>query len=118
VVSKISVDRSLAVEEFGMACQRILPWAGQDPEPPFGVMACFLPASVTSAPDCHDQDEAMLVLSGAGTVDVDGERTEISAGELLIIPRNREHVVHNPAGSTLRWVSFYWPLHEPPAGNQ
>lgn len=112
-VTKFRIDAAAARSEFGLACQRLLPWPGQGEEPPFGVMACFLPPSSSSEPDRHDQDEVMLVLSGSGAVDVAGEREPITTGDVLCIPRNREHVVDSDAGESLVWVSFYWPLHEP-----
>ncbi|GAA2571940.1 MULTISPECIES: cupin domain-containing protein [Streptomyces] len=107
-----------AAQEFGMACQRLVPWAGQDEEPPFGAMACFLSAGDRSAPDCHDQDEVMITLGGRGTVDVGEESAAIDAGTVLVIPRNQAHVVHNLGDTGLSWVSFYWPLHEPKNGEE
>jgi mannose-6-phosphate isomerase-like protein (cupin superfamily) len=115
MITKFAISTAQAAAEFGMACQRLVPWAGERPEPPFGAMACFLPATATSAPDCHDQDEVMIVLSGDGTVQIGDESTAVSAGEVVTIARNRTHTVHNPNETTLTWVSVYWPLHEPKA---
>ena len=114
MITKFSINEAHAEAEFGLACQRLVPWAGAGEEPPFGAMACFLPARAASSPDCHNQEEVMFVLSGRGEVDIAGERTAIAAGEVVAIPRNREHVVHNPNDTTLVWVSCYWPLKEPP----
>jgi mannose-6-phosphate isomerase-like protein (cupin superfamily) len=116
MITKFRMSEAIATAEFGMACQRLVPWAGQGDEPPFGVMACFLQASGASDPDCHDQDEVMIVLSGAGTVDIAGEYTEIEGGDIVVIPRDKPHVVRNGGDPTLHWVSFYWPLHEPDGG--
>lgn len=113
MIKKTILSAALAEAEFGMACQRLLPWAGAQDEPPFGVMACFLPAAAASAPDCHDQDEVMIVLSGEGTVQIGDESTGVSAGEVVAIGRNRTHVVRNSHQTELAWISFYWPLHEP-----
>jgi mannose-6-phosphate isomerase-like protein (cupin superfamily) len=107
------MDRRNAADEFGMACQRLVPWALQADEPPFGVMACFLPSGRASAPDCHDQDEVMIVLSGTGTVEVGGEHGEIRSSDVVVLPRNNVHIVRNDGAGVLSWVSFYWPLHEP-----
>jgi mannose-6-phosphate isomerase-like protein (cupin superfamily) len=113
VITKIAIDERAGETEFGMVCQRLVPWAGAADEPPAGAMACFLPPAGDSAPDCHDQDEVMVVLSGHGSVDIGPEQVAITTGELIVIPRNQEHVVHNPGEETLSWLSFYWPLHEP-----
>ncbi|MCX4746938.1 cupin domain-containing protein [Kitasatospora sp. NBC_01287] len=118
MITKFTMAQANAESEFGMACQRLVPWAGQGEEPPFGAMACYLPANGRSAPDCHDQDEVMIMLTGTGTVDIGGERCTAGPGDVIIIPRNKEHVVLNEAAQTLSWVSCYWPLHEQPGGGQ
>jgi mannose-6-phosphate isomerase-like protein (cupin superfamily) len=114
MVTRSRIDATTAESEFGMACQRLLPWAGECEEPPFGVMACFLPAASSTEPDCHDQVEMMIVISGAGLLDVAGDRAPIGAGDVLRIDRNRRHVVENTSDGSLVWVSCYWPLREPP----
>ncbi|GAA2466313.1 cupin domain-containing protein [Streptomyces macrosporus] len=119
MITKLRIDQTVARAEFGMRCQRLVPWSTAGDEPPLGAMACFLEPGASSAPDCHDQDEVMIVLSGDGTVELAGESTRIGTGEVVVLPRNREHVVHNPAApgaTTLTWVSVYWPLHEPTPG--
>jgi mannose-6-phosphate isomerase-like protein (cupin superfamily) len=116
MITKFAISVARAKAEFGMTCQRLVPWAGQRQEPPFGAMACFLPGTATSAPDCHDQDEVMIVLSGCGTVRIEEESAAVSAGDVVAIARNREHTIHNPNEVMLAWVSVYWPLHEPASG--
>ncbi|WP_326564191.1 cupin domain-containing protein [Micromonospora peucetia] len=115
MITKFRIHEGAAVGEFGMACQRIIPWQAQEgqEEPPFGGMACFLPAGASSDPDCHDQDEVMVVLSGSGRLDLGGDKAECTTGDVVVLPRNKEHVVHNPGPETLTWLSVYWPLHEP-----
>lgn len=78
-----------------------------------GLMACFLDAANSSQVDCHAQDEVILILSGHGAVDVAGELTDIGPRDVVVLPKNSEHVVHNRAAAPLVWVSLYWPLHEP-----
>ncbi|ARF76313.1 hypothetical protein B7C62_31550 [Kitasatospora albolonga] len=117
MITKFRIEEASAVPEFGMACQRLIPWAGDQPEPPVGAMACFLPAGAASDPDLHDQDEIMIVLSGGGTIELDGETAEFGAGEMIVLPRNKEHVVRNPLDGPCTWVSFYWPLREPRPGD-
>jgi mannose-6-phosphate isomerase-like protein (cupin superfamily) len=112
MITKFAISQAAAEVEFGMACQRLVPWAGSTEEPPVGAMVCFLPADSDSAPDCHDQEEVMIVLSGTGTVRIGDESATITAGEVVAIPRNQEHVVGNPNTETLSWFSLYWPLHE------
>lgn len=112
MITKFRLDEASALPEFGMACQRLIPWAGQGAEPPVGLMACFLDPASSSDPDCHSQDEVMLILSGSGSVDLAGETTEIGPHDIVVLPSNHEHVVHNRGSAPLVWVSLYWPLHE------
>jgi hypothetical protein len=109
MITKFRIHEGAAVSEFGMACQRIIPWQAQEgqEEPPFGGMACFLPAGA------YDQDEVMVVLSGSGSLDLADGKAEFTTGDVIVLPRNKEHVVHNPGSETLTWLSVYWPLHEP-----
>jgi mannose-6-phosphate isomerase-like protein (cupin superfamily) len=113
MVAKFRIDEANGDQEFGMVCQRLVPWLGAQEDPPFGAMACFLSRRSESDPDCHDQDELMIALTGAGEVEIAGEHESIAAGEAILIPRNRRHVVRNTADTKLTWVSVYWPLHEP-----
>jgi mannose-6-phosphate isomerase-like protein (cupin superfamily) len=117
MITKLRIDPAAAESEFGMACQRIIPWSGAADEPPLGAMACFLDAGASSAPDVHDQDEVMLVLSGDGSVLLDDERETISAGDVVVLERNREHTVVNDGLGALTWIALYWPLHEPRASS-
>lgn len=113
MISKFRIHETAASQEFGMACQRLIPWQGQQEEPPLGAMACFLSRANSSAPDCHDQDEVMIVLEGSGSIDLAGETETFTAGEVIVLPRNQQHVVHNHDSERLSWVSLYWPLQEP-----
>lgn len=113
MICKLRIDPALAESEFGMACQRIIPWSSTADEPPLGAMACFLDAGASSAPDVHDQDEVMLVLSGTGTVLLDDDKDAITVGDVVVLERNREHTVVNDGLTALTWIALYWPLHEP-----
>ncbi len=113
MIAKFRIDAANGEPELGMVCQRLMPWTGGQDELPLGIMACFLPPDGQSAPDCHDQDEFMVALTGAGDVEIDGEHESIAVGEAILIPRNRTHVVRSTAAANLSWVSVYWPLHEP-----
>jgi mannose-6-phosphate isomerase-like protein (cupin superfamily) len=117
MITKLRIDPAAATAEFGIACQRIIPWTSAGDEPPLGAMACFLDAGASSAPDLHDQDEVMLVLAGKGTVLLDDEREPIAAGDVVVLERNREHTVVNDGLEALTWIALYWPLHEPRANS-
>lgn len=113
MANRFRIDRSSATDEFGLACQRLIPWSGGE-ETPVGAMACFLRPGGDSDPDCHNQDEVMIILAGSGAVTLDGAlEPPFRAGDVVVLPRNQEHVVHNTGDTELSWVSLYWPLREP-----
>jgi quercetin dioxygenase-like cupin family protein len=113
MITKQSIDVANGSPGMGMVWQRLIPWTSAASEPPLGAIACFLEPGGQSDPDVHDQDEVMLVLSGRGTVRLDDEQAEIAPGEVVVLERNRTHVVHNDGDTPLTWVALYWPLHEP-----
>jgi len=113
MIETFAIDRSAATLEFGTSTQRLIPWRGQDEEPPFGQMACFLDPGAKTTPDCHNQDEIVIVLSGRADLWIDGESVQLAEGEMAHLPRNRRHVLTNPADEPLAWISIYWPLREP-----
>lgn len=57
------------------------------------------------APHRHPQAEIYYVLSGRGTVTVDGEELSVEAGSALFIPGGSEHAIRNDAEEPLRF--FY-----------
>ncbi|HEY5046029.1 MAG TPA: cupin domain-containing protein [Solirubrobacteraceae bacterium] len=71
-------------------------------------MACFLAQGGTSEPDCHEEEEVMIVLAGTGVLDVAGEREQLSPKDVVVLPPNEEHTVVNSGEQTLEWVSIYW----------
>jgi len=114
VIHTFDVDIAEATDEFGTSCQRLIPWATPADETPFGAMACFLSAGTRSAPDCHDQDEIILILRGEAEVRVGDDTVAVTPGRFAFLPRNQTHVVVNTSTTDqLAWLSLYWPLHEP-----
>jgi mannose-6-phosphate isomerase-like protein (cupin superfamily) len=113
MITKLHIDVAQASPYLGMPCQRLIPWGTGLDEPPLGAVACFLDPGHASSPDVHSQDEVMVVLSGSGTVRLDDEQAPIAAGEVVVLERNRTHVVSNDGDGQLSWVALYWPLHEP-----
>jgi len=118
MIQTFTIDHAAATTEFGTLTQRLIPWAGQADQPPFGQMALFLDAHAETEPDCHDQDEFVIVLCGRAEVRMDGESVRISRGEMAFLPRNHRHVIVNPGDDRLVWLSIYWPLHEPTGGER
>jgi len=52
------------------------------------------------------RDVLVLVIAGSGSVDVDGERVELSTGRLLVVPKGaRRRIVAGPDG--IRYVTVH-----------
>jgi quercetin dioxygenase-like cupin family protein len=49
----------------------------------------------------HDFDEALLVLDGQMNLDIRGQRVEVSAGEMFIVPAGVPHAVAPGSHGTL-----------------
>ncbi|PSK90962.1 Cupin domain-containing protein [Murinocardiopsis flavida] len=115
MITRLRVDLASATPEFGLFCQRILPWSGDAPEPPFGAMALWVEPGGRSGVDYHTQEEIILGLSGSGIVHMDGHEDEpFSAGDMLVLPPRHRHVVSNPGSERLAFLDLYWPVHEIP----
>ena len=53
----------------------------------------------------HTQAEVYCVIEGQGIVQIDGERTHVQAGSVVLIPGDAEHAMWNVSEAPLRW--FY-----------
>ncbi len=75
------------------------------------VLDCDIPAA-TSGPPLHTHpgsDETFLVRSGTLLVHLDGEVTELGAGDLVHIPRGTRHTFATPPGSAARFFTLHTP---------
>ena len=108
MVARFEISDANAARRFGMACQQLLDGPEREGMQPFGAMACFLAQGGSSEPDCHEEEEVMIVLSGTGELDLAGEREELSARDVVVLPPNAQHTVRNSGEEALEWVSIYW----------
>lgn len=94
--------------EYGCDLRRIFP--SEDLATPFWGLgiASVRPGGATT-PDCHDELEAFLVLSGSGRIEVEDESGVLSEGDVVVIPKNHKHRVWNLSGTEpLVFISIYW----------
>jgi mannose-6-phosphate isomerase-like protein (cupin superfamily) len=54
----------------------------------------------------EDEDQVYWVQSGEGFVELDGQRTGVSAGSAVLIPLGTEHLITNTGTSRLEYVFF------------
>jgi mannose-6-phosphate isomerase-like protein (cupin superfamily) len=102
------IDEEQAQSALGMRCQRLFE-AGS-----LGAIACFLGPHESSAADRHPDSEAMIVLSGKGTAECAGQRFELVPDDVLLVPGEMTHVMHNSSSEPLAWLAIYWVASEQP----
>jgi len=54
----------------------------------------------------QDEDQVYFVVSGRGFVELDGVRTDVSAGSSVLIPLGTEHRIRNTGTDQLDYVFF------------
>lgn len=76
--------------------------------PPFSIARFVVPPGVTSRKDVHEVRELWLVHEGEGSVEVDGVRARLSAGDTFYFESRRAHLVANESDSDLIITSVWW----------
>jgi mannose-6-phosphate isomerase-like protein (cupin superfamily) len=79
-----------------------------------GIASCP-PKSKTSCPSSpgflaahkHTQAELYYILSGRGTVEIEGAKHEVNLGMTVFIPGDAEHVVYNHGDEDFRWLYVF-----------
>jgi mannose-6-phosphate isomerase-like protein (cupin superfamily) len=64
------------------------------------------PGETVPAHTHHDEDQIYWVASGEGFVELDGVRTNVTAGSAVLIPLGTEHLITNTGSSALDYVFF------------
>lgn len=54
-------------------------------------------------------DQWLYVVSGTGTATIDGRKTKLKAGVLLVIEKKERHEIRNTGRTLLRTLNFYYP---------
>ena len=115
MITRLQVDLGAGVPEFGLICQRVIPWSEDVQEPPFGAMALWIEPGGRSGVDYHTQEEIILGLSGSGIVHMEEHEDQpFGPGDMLVLPSRHKHVVSNPGSERLAFLDLYWPVHEIP----
>lgn len=64
------------------------------------------PGETVPAHTHRDEDQIYYVASGSGFVELDGERTDVTAGSAVLIPLGTEHLITNTGSDRLDYVFF------------
>ena len=94
--------------EYGCDLRRLFPWAGVA-SPVWGAALASVRPGESTTPDCHDELETFVVLSGSGRIEIDGETEHLVGGDMVLIPRNARHVFANLSSTEpLLFISIFW----------
>ena len=64
------------------------------------------PGETVPAHTHHDEDQVYYVAAGSGFVELDGEKTDVSAGSSVLIQLGTEHLITNTGDGPLDYVFF------------
>ena len=94
--------------EYGCDLRRLFPWTGVVDPLWGGAIASVRPLEATS-PHSHDEEETFIILSGVGDISIDGERASVTRGDVIYLPRNSHHTIHNTSSTErLEFLTIFW----------
>ncbi|MDQ1436709.1 MAG: hypothetical protein QOK43_338 [Acidimicrobiaceae bacterium] len=102
-----SLDRSSTKIEYGVPSQRNFPWVGVT-DPPFGSMWLIVAPGEQTDIDQHVEPEALVIVSGHGTMRVGTDIQAVSANDIVYIPAGAEHTVRNDGADELLGLGIWW----------
>lgn len=108
------IDWKNLKHEYGVDGQRLLPWLVNDNSEfpfPFGGAYCITRSKTTSLEHINepsDEEEMFIAVEGKGLVNIDGEITEVSQGDVVYIPAGQSHFVDNPFDEDFHFYALWW----------
>lgn len=94
--------------EYGCDLRRIYPW--QDvASPVWGTAIASVRPGECTTPHAHNEFETFLVLSGKGQMTIEDEREEMTAGDVVFIPKGKNHRFANLSTTDpLVFLTIFW----------
>lgn len=109
------VRRATAAEftfEYNCDMRRIYPWDEvantKRPVTEFGLVWVQVRPHTNVDRHEHDEEETFLVLAGRAELELEGQTTELGAGDVVYIPRFWAHQMRNPFDELLVFADIYW----------
>jgi quercetin dioxygenase-like cupin family protein len=83
----------------------------------FGTLECLLVMNecepgMDLRPHVHDFDQIALILQGRANYHVDGEKNEMGAGSILLIPAGKEHYIEPVGDEVVKNIDVFAPCRE------
>ncbi|MBL1073648.1 cupin domain-containing protein [Nocardia sp. 2] len=100
------LDRDQLTSAYGVDSERLLPWAALNA--PFEGAWCVLAPGGASQPHAHHEYELFIAVSGRAVLEVDGERRDFVAGDLVHLLPGSTHNVRNDSATEFEWYAVWW----------
>jgi mannose-6-phosphate isomerase-like protein (cupin superfamily) len=85
----------------GIGVRIVHPSNPKAPAENFGLVMFYVPPHVVLEPGSHHTEECYVIIKGCGTMTLNGEKREVSAGTFIHLPPWCEHGVENTGDETL-----------------
>lgn len=92
--------------EYQLDGKRLLPWQGWDM--PFGGAWCVVRPNTDSLRHAHEEQEMFIVASGRAKIRLDDEFIEVTKGDFIAIPPDKEHYVINETDEDFHFFTMWW----------
>jgi mannose-6-phosphate isomerase-like protein (cupin superfamily) len=94
--------------EYGCDLRRIYPWK-EVASPVWGTAIASVRPGESTHPHAHNEFETFLVLSGKGQMFLGDESEELVAGDVVFIPKEKQHRFANLSSEEpLVFLSIWW----------
>jgi mannose-6-phosphate isomerase-like protein (cupin superfamily) len=101
-----NLDRANLTKAYGVDSQRLLPWPALNA--PFEGVWCVLRSGDESTPHSHHEYEIFIAIAGSAVLDVDGERHDFVAGDIVHLPPGCTHKIVNDRPADFEFYGIWW----------
>jgi mannose-6-phosphate isomerase-like protein (cupin superfamily) len=101
-----NLDRANLTKAYNLDAQPLLPWPALNA--PFEGAWCILRSGDESTPHSHHEYEIFIAMTGSAALDVDGERYDFVAGDIVHLPPGCTHKVVNDSPEDFQYYGIWW----------
>ncbi|OBY27620.1 cupin domain-containing protein [Leisingera sp. JC1] len=105
-------ESAVATREYNADLRRLLPWPGhvnsKRPLTEFGAILVTIRPQEDVDAHRHDEEECFIVTAGQADLEIEGQLTQLSVGDVVYIPRFWMHKLRNPNSESFVFVDLYW----------
>jgi len=94
--------------EYGCDLRRVYPWKDVA-QPLWGSAIASVRPGEATTPHEHDEEETFFIIQGAGVMSIDGEAEDVTAGDVIYLPRHSRHTLRNSSATDqLVFITIFW----------